>query len=295
VLEFISGLRDPLLEMMLTGGADKVKAVQKAAAAADEAAKVARRGEDAGDKESLATVVKGVQGVFSKLEVARAESAKPSNYQPKVVIQVLKDLKPIWASAASHEVCKKTLMEVLVKMNAKFKEAGTKALAGDEKRRDTQLQGLLQLAADADNAQEALLSESEGLSVEKNHAIVARILADNALTGMEAELEKEKGMNPGNLVKGVKALTPIWTCLGGASAMDAAFDEVSGLRSRWSAVRAKISTRMMESMEDAVSSSNDKKKQALLKFAGEFDSESTTLAEEGSAGLEAELRGKMEG
>jgi len=52
---------------------------------------------------------------------------------------------------------------------------------------------------------------------------------------------------------------------------------------------------MMESMEDAVSSSNDKKKQALLKFAGEFDSESTTLAEEGSAGLEAELRGKMEG
>lgn len=275
VLEWTSDLKLPLLSAA-AGGAGQLEAATKVANAADSMAAEARKGKEI-PEESMAAALKVVEGVLKKLEEARTETAKASGMNPKVVVQALKDLGPLWDTASSLEGCKKTLLEVLEKLNGKFQEAGKKSLEDEDK-----LKALLTFSKDADKAQEVLLNKSDGLSAEKNYDIICRVVADKALGSMEAQLSKESGMNPAELLKSAQELVPILSSL-----------ELSEW-GRWEEVRTKVRTRMLESMGDAVSTSNDKKSQALLKFARDFDAECKKGLVEGDATLEAELKGRME-
>merc|ERR1719201_2355805 len=66
--------------------------------------------------------------------------------------------------------------------------------------------------------------------------------------------------------------------IAGENAMDAAFDEVVSLKTRWKETHSKVKDRMREAMDDALSSKQEATKQNLLKFAEQFDSTCNQLA-----------------
>jgi len=237
-----------------------------------------------------------IQEVAASLAEARAELAKATGMNPKTVLQILRSLEPLWPPVADEESFRSELMNVLEAFGAKLSEAIRKAIdTEDEKKK---LNALLAFARDTDKAQEALVQLSPGLEVEANREALSRVIADERLKVLESELANEKGgLNSLKVLAGVQDLAATWKDLGGTSPMEAAFDAVAKLRARIEEIHSKVRSRMAESMTEAVETSNKKKKEALLKFAGEFDLACKSLAGPETSGelgnsLVAELKAK---
>jgi len=93
----------------------------------------------------------------------------------------------------------------------------------------------------------------------------------------------------------VQGISEVWGKIGGVDPLSFEFDEVCSIKSRLSQATSEVHTRMHESMHDAVSTGNAKKKTALLGFAREWDA--ICPKQEGSDGallasLEAEASEK---
>jgi len=159
----------------------------------------------------------------------------------------------------------------------KVKEACRQALRAEPKWR-----ALLALVRDAESKQEALVLLSPGLQVQSLESPLCRLVADHLLRVVETELGKKSGMNPTALLTSAQGLNEVWGKIGGADPLSFEFDEVCSIRSRLSQASSQVHTRMHESMDDAVSTSNANKKTALLSFARNWDA--AYPSQEGSEG-----------
>ena len=141
---------------------------------------------------------------------------------------------------------------------------------------------MLQLAKEGDAAQQAL-AELPGspFKVDSFAVVILGFAAQKSLEAVEAELSKEKGMNPKAVLAGLQAVTKE------LSDLDPESSATVALRSRAAESCEKVTTRMIESLEDAVQASNEAKQKALLSFAKEFDTACSGLT---GSSLEAELQ-----
>eukprot|EP00930_Biecheleria_cincta_P017026 TRINITY_DN13650_c0_g1_i1.p1 TRINITY_DN13650_c0_g1~~TRINITY_DN13650_c0_g1_i1.p1 ORF type:complete len:1021 (-),score=276.62 TRINITY_DN13650_c0_g1_i1:561-3623(-) len=275
---FVGSLEQPLQEQMLDIG--QAEALTAAAVAADEA-RVAAGADRLGLMEKLRISVMAVK----KLDEARAEVSKPSGMNPNSVVRALKDLEAAWAPVAKLEPYTKSLRDTLQQFRMKLMEATRKSLslgAGDV--RDKKLQGLRNLATEAEAAEDALVVLSgETLDRVSFLQALACVIANDALSQAEGELGKETGMNSTVLLRGIQELGGQWYSLGES-------EEVSDFRSRWEEVARKISARMNDAMLDAVKTGNEDKQRALLKFATDFDAACADFA---GASLKSDLEAKQ--
>mmetsp|Transcript_122933 Transcript_122933/g.192983 ORF Transcript_122933/g.192983 Transcript_122933/m.192983 type:complete len:1023 (-) Transcript_122933:17-3085(-) len=263
--------------MSETDGAN-VGAIVKAAAVADQALSATEDGDPLG---LISQRVKVAKVVGEKLAEAKKELDKPERSDPRVAVKVLEQLQGDWEPVKDVQACRQKLVAVLNQLHAKLDAACKKALEADGETKEKKLEGLVQLAQQADKAQDSLASLSKGLESKSFAAGISIALANEHLSAIEAELSKTSGMQPPELLKHTKGLAKIWK--------DVA--EADDINTRWTQTHEKIKTRMAESMDDAIKSSAEGKKKALLHFAKEFDSACSDFSD---GSLAEELKGKME-
>jgi len=274
IASFVDLLETKLAERMFKVSKSDMSLILEAAVSADKV----RSAADPGDA-NLAAKLGAIEPVAVQLGQARAEVEKPSGMDPKLVVKILKELKPVWTSASGLAACNECLQSVLEQFNLKLGDAGRKALSLEGEVREKKLAALRSLASEAQTAQAALVEVSAGpLKAENFVSTIAVMVLDKNLTSAEEELLKETGMNPAVLLKSIQALGQEWALI----------DDVgTELRDRWSSVHEKVKARMRESMEDAVGTQNGKKQQALLKFATDFDAACSGFS---GASLEQDLK-----
>jgi len=268
LLDFISALEAPLLARVADAGSAGAEAELRVAAAADETRSMVESG--TGLASGPATLglhkkLEGASGAAAKLGEMRVELAKPSGMNPKVVVQALQALEPLWSPVAEMEAFKERLIEALEQFHERLQEAGRKALGTEAK-----LKALMAFAEDADTRQQALVPLSPGLPVRSFCDSLSRLVADNQLKAAEAELAKESGMNPAHFLKNVVELSNTWPQIGKEDAGPSR-DAILDLHKRVKEMNEKVHSRMQKSLEDALSAGNKKKEAALLNFAKEFD------------------------
>jgi len=288
LLGIIESLEAPLMKMAADVNLGSMDAVLRAAAAADSARTAAEQrtgAEPAAASNAMHRKLESTKAVVAKLGGMDAELAKPSGMNPKAVLQALAELEPLWLPVCEAEPFRARLAEALGKFHGRLAEACGKALGAEAK-----IKALLDFAQEADAKQQALVTLTPGLEVKSFQQALSRVVADSHLKGMEAELSKDSGMSPANLLKAAAAVGALWPQLGQADAMAPEFDEVMALRKRLNEVSSKVHSRMTDSMRDAMATGNVKKKAALLKFARDYD---TAVGElegvEGGGGLLASL------
>jgi len=266
----IDSLEVPLLAVAGGKEATGADAALRVAGIADDsrAAAEARLGPEAEKKMGapLRAKLRTTKAAADKLGEMQAELDKPSGMNPTLVLQALQALEPLWAPVGGVEAFQQRLLDLMARFSDKLKEACNKALGMEPK-----WKALLAFARDADSKQEALVPLSPGLEVQSLASPLCRLVAGELLRSMEAELGKESGMSPPALLKSAQGLNEVWGKIGGTDAMSSEFDEVCGIKSRLSQATTKVHTRMHESMRDAVSTGNAKKKTALLSFARDWD------------------------
>eukprot|EP00427_Karlodinium_veneficum_P000842 CAMPEP_0169166532 /NCGR_PEP_ID=MMETSP1015-20121227/59989_1 /TAXON_ID=342587 /ORGANISM="Karlodinium micrum, Strain CCMP2283" /LENGTH=821 /DNA_ID=CAMNT_0009239183 /DNA_START=27 /DNA_END=2488 /DNA_ORIENTATION=- len=260
--------------MSETDGAN-VGAIVKAAAVADQALSATEDGDPLG---LISQRVKVAKVVGEKLAEAKKELDKPERSDPRVAVKVLEQLQGDWEPVKDVQACRQKLVAVLNQLHAKLDAACKKALEADGETKEKKLEGLVQLAQQADKAQDSLASLSKGLESKSFAAGISIALANEHLSAIEAELSKTSGMQPPELLKHTKGLAKIWK--------DVA--EADDINTRWTQTHEKIKTRMAESMDDAIKSSAEGKKKALLHFAKEFDSACSDFSD---GSLAEELKG----
>jgi hypothetical protein len=270
LLALIDSLEAPLVAVAGDKEAAGADAALRVADAADEtrAAVVARQGPEAEKKEgaALRPMLQAAKAAADKLGEMQAELDNPSGMNPKVVVQTLQALEPLWAPVGLNESFQQRLLDSFACFSEKLKEACKQALGAEPKWR-----ALLAFARDAESTQEALVLLSQGLQVQSLESPLCRLVAGHLLHVMEAELAKQSGMNPPALLTSVQGLNEVWCKIDGADPLSLEFDEVCSIRSRLSQATSQVHARMHESMHDAVSTGNAKKKTALLSFARSWD------------------------
>mmetsp|Transcript_128683 Transcript_128683/g.320996 ORF Transcript_128683/g.320996 Transcript_128683/m.320996 type:complete len:1073 (-) Transcript_128683:13-3231(-) len=284
-----------LLMALLVDGDGRTSEASELAVTADAAcAKLAAAAEEEDPEPAgggLRQRVERVKGAAAELVQARQELAKPSGCDPRRVLQALKALPSVWpvggdggSSDEDSQPLRTIAVDVCRRLAAKFAEAGQKAIDsnGDVAKK---LAAVGVLAQSAQDAHGALSEVAPGLEAVDFQGPLAAVSASRGLAAAEAELAKESGMNPAKILQGIKDATPFWA---------AACTADASLPTRFADLYDQVQTRMAESMLDAVTTHNEKKKQGLLKFASEFDKTCAAANLCDSKGLAVALQGRLE-
>lgn len=258
-------------------GADE--AVLRVAAAAD-AALSALEGRAASSPSTAAT-----SSVQQALEAVRlldelgADVRKASGMRPRAVIEKLRSLAKVYpvvgASTAFRDGVDAALAQFLSKQELACRSATAETATADASKAAAAVEALMNLAKEGDEVSKQLSEVSKGLEVPLTplsfHASLVRIVIDARLKKVEAELQKDKALNPNAVLMALKEVAPLWPLIGSVDGMDPAFDEVHNLQDRLQAAHGRVAARMGESMASATAAKNTDKQQALLKFAAAFD------------------------
>eukprot|EP00929_Paragymnodinium_shiwhaense_P068221 TRINITY_DN34276_c0_g1_i8.p1 TRINITY_DN34276_c0_g1~~TRINITY_DN34276_c0_g1_i8.p1 ORF type:complete len:240 (-),score=71.60 TRINITY_DN34276_c0_g1_i8:9-728(-) len=199
---------------------------------------------------------------------------------PRLVLGVLQKLEPLWPQVVAMGTFSKALAEVLERFHERLAEACEKALGGADY--DKKVPALLDFAKDAERAAQALRvyagPDAESLSAIPQ--VLAKMVVLEFLSRADKELSKDEGMNSAVLLQSFKDLALAWSTLkpeaDAASLTDGDAASPSP-GSRLSAARGKVRSRMLDSMKEASSAGNEKKKQVLLKFAADLDAACDSL------------------
>jgi len=256
LVDLVLTLEAPLLHALARaptpGDEMSCLAVTKAADGVYEAAKGPARGD------ALQKRCQGYLPVAAKLREVRREVAKPSGMNPKIVLQGLEALHPDWGHVADVDAFRDALKDALEQFHVRLTDACQKAIGEDERK----LKALLEFASHVDRTQETLTKSSTASNVGSAHQKLAHFIVSRRLETMEAELVKTSGFNPAMLVKIIqKDIAPVWPALG----------ELCEERGRVLGVHEKVRLRMEDSMRESIAAGNSKKRDALLKFASDFD------------------------
>lgn len=239
----------------------RLAAVMEAAAAADAVCSSAGTGE--ARRPDLCERLRVAEPVAAKLAEAREELLKASGLNPAIVLKVLQALEPLWAPVAHWAPFVASLAEVLSLFHERLIAACRKAVDADVKK----VQALLSFARMADAAQQALLRLGPPGTSAPYVEGLAKVAAEDGVADIEAELCKDSGLNPVNVLRGTERLAAVWSVL--------AVAEAAVLKERWEEARAQVCRRMRESLQEAAAVGDAKKRDALLKFAGDFDAACT--------------------
>lgn len=231
---------------------------------------------------ALLSMLASAQKAVSSLELASAELQKSAGMNPRAVVGILKELPPQLQPVLDCQAYVQSTEEVVQQFKGKLRDACSKAQEAEASVREKKLAALLQLAKEGDAAQQAL-AELPGspFKVDSFAVVILGFAAQKSLEAVEAELSKEKGMNPKAVLAGLQAVTKE------LSDLDPESPDTVALRSRATESCEKVTQRMIESLEDAVQASNEAKQKALLSFAKEFDAACGGLT---GSSLEAELQ-----
>jgi len=231
---------------------------------------------------ALLSTLASAQKAVSSLELASAELQKSAGMNPRTVVGILKELPPQLQPLLDCPAYVQSTDEVVQQFKGKLQDACSKAQEAEASVREKKVAALLQLAKEGDAAQQAL-AELPGspFKVDSFAVVILGFAAQKSLEAVEAELSKEKGMNPKAVLAGLQAVTKE------LSDLDPESSATVALRSRAAESCEKVTTRMIESLEDAVQASNEAKQKALLSFAKEFDTACSGLT---GSSLEAELQ-----
>ena len=257
---------------------------------------------------ALGSKLASAQKAVSLLEQANSELQKTAGMNPRTVVGILKDLPAQLQPIAGCQAYVQSTEEVVQQFRGKLRDACSKAqeagdatnsrliflavsccssrktgapgssFQADAATREKKMAALLQLAEEGDGAQRAL-AELGTFRVESFAQVIRGFTAQSSLEAVEAELSKETGMNSKAVLSGLQEAGKVLPTLDEELSSD--------LKSRARESCEKVSKRMVESLEDAVKTSNEAKQKALLGFAKEFDAACSALTD---GSLEAELQ-----
>jgi len=285
LLALVDSFEAPLLAAVGAKEAARADAALRVAGIADGArvSAMARLSPEGEKKEepALLPTLQAAKAAADKLDEMRDELDSPSGMKPKVVVQTLQALEPLWAPVGPTKAFQQRLLGHIACFSEKLAEDCERALGAEP-----QWRALLAVARDAELKQDALVLLSPGLQVRSLESPLCRLVAGDLLRAMESELGKESGLSPPVLLTSLQGINEVWGKLGGADPLSLEFDEVCSITSRLSQATLQVHTRMHEAMHDAVSTDNSNKKTALLGFAQKWDAtypkregiESTLLA-----------------
>eukprot|EP00746_Dinoflagellata_sp_MGD_P000095 gnl/MRDRNA2_/MRDRNA2_100177_c0_seq1.p1 gnl/MRDRNA2_/MRDRNA2_100177_c0~~gnl/MRDRNA2_/MRDRNA2_100177_c0_seq1.p1 ORF type:complete len:781 (+),score=243.75 gnl/MRDRNA2_/MRDRNA2_100177_c0_seq1:100-2442(+) len=250
-------------------------------------------------KEGEEEIQKAATEASELVGVAEAELEKEQNFNPMVLLQSLAKLKPVWEKGQNAEL-RERLQHVIDVVEARVQDSFMKALAEDVPNKP---QALLKFAANCDEIRIQLegTAEEEGADASADadappisrkstlgrsrtemalghsevglkHRLESCQAVHKCLQASEEELAKEHGMNPGKVMGALKQARVPW------AQADAKSNEA--LAGRLDQILNTISTRVLEAFETAVSEDNEKKQEALLSFASQFDAISSGLQDE---------------
>mmetsp|Transcript_11530 Transcript_11530/g.26761 ORF Transcript_11530/g.26761 Transcript_11530/m.26761 type:complete len:818 (+) Transcript_11530:88-2541(+) len=233
---------------------------------------------DGAVKAPLIEQLKAYDEAFKQLNVADSELSKESGLNPGVLLKALQEVAAIWSSVPKSRMLQERVLAISRTIDSRMLESVEKASAAGELQKLTNLNKFVQ---DLEEARQQL-----GVPADQTSALRAKLRESLpcAHLGMaDAELGKEANMNPQVLLKHIQDVEPLWTDLPSNSAAHTLLAEVCGK------VRKRVST----SFTEAVEAKNEAKRDALLKFAQEFDLACSKLSGVRPAGVVEELNARV--
>mmetsp|Transcript_73031 Transcript_73031/g.136416 ORF Transcript_73031/g.136416 Transcript_73031/m.136416 type:complete len:813 (-) Transcript_73031:99-2537(-) len=224
----------------------------------------------------LAQQLKAYDDAFKQLTIADAELSKENGLNPGVLLKALQDLAASWPAVPKSRMLHERVRAISRTMNTRMEDSVDKASeAGDLQK----LENLSKFIEDLEKCQEALgIDESSALRAKLRESLPCAHLST-----AHSELAKESKMNPQIVLQQVKSVAPLWTDLQPDSAAHTMLNDLCG----------KVRSRVSASFTEAVEAKNVTKREALLKFATDFDSACSQLSGTRPAGVVEELNARV--
>lgn len=245
--------------------------------------------DEARKAKDTAAVEKAIEEAGQLVGAAEEELNKDSHFNPKVVVESLEKLVPVWQQGQSIEN-RQRLKQVYNTVENRVIESAMKAL---QEKQGAKVEGLKKFGdtydeiwckleeRKVDHTEDEGGSHSGVVHLGLKERIGMHEELDKNLRTAEDELGKEHGMNTPLVVGALKELRVPWEQVDGRSN--------EAYTTRLEVIMTTITNRVTESFEKAVAEDSPKKQEALLQFASNYDA---TCA--GLLGAYLAKRGKLE-